>query len=76
MDVSQAVLEAVTVEGILIVEADNGSYRGGRGHGNGRSGNYSNGRPQPDEPCRMHGGSHKWRKCVYNPYHDADAPEE
>ena len=47
-----------------------GRGRGGRGHGRGNN----NGRgTNPDAMCPIHGG-HKWRKCIFNPNADADAP--
>ena len=48
--------------------------RGGRGRG-GRGGNEFPRKPkvQPDDVCPIHGG-HKWRRCMFNPHRDADAP--
>jgi hypothetical protein len=61
-----------------------GQYRGGRGNNGGRNGggrhnnnrNGNDGRKpkvQPDDTCPIH-GVHKWRKCIFNPKRDADAP--
>ena len=54
-----------------------GSYRGGRsGRGRGGRGNYGGRNPNthPDAPCKLHNGEHKWRKCMFNPNADSDAP--
>jgi hypothetical protein len=55
------------------------SGRGGRGGRAGRSGRGGErggrNRPNPDDNCPFPGHhGHKWRKCIYNPNKDADAP--
>jgi hypothetical protein len=66
-----------------------GRGRGGRGSGRGNGGGRNNahsqqrgrnnerstGRTDPNDPCPIHNGSHLWRKCVYNPNADSDAPQ-
>jgi hypothetical protein len=66
-----------------------GRGRGGRGSGRGNGGGRNNahsqqrgrnnerstGKTDPNDPCPIHNGSHLWRKCVYNPNADSDAPQ-